>query len=278
MSEEMEKVEVSSDAATDGGVEAPALGSTEGTPASPVMIRCKNCAQETVRKGRNTKFCDACSAQRPKAHRQNTKDKKTEKNMQAASTVEVKPKDAKKILEARGLRHPRVIEVCTQLAEVAARNLRIPFNGHLLKHGVQATLAKLKGEAFEAPVVEDVWKIENQSPLRALELRAIYDFSSSWRNQKSGEPLSYDEWMELRHVTMTDLFRFGKDILNLDLHDEPHGRWCRDLFVQKKYVLPENYDWEDVKIALAALSDIHQRILDSSRSSYKSSVNIVDLA
>src|SRR5260370_10258393 len=86
--------------------------------------------------------------------------------------------------------------------------------------------------------------------------------------------------MDLRRVSVTDLFRFGKDILNLDLHDEPHGRWCRDLFVQKKqkkYVLPEQYDWEDVKIALASQSDIHQRMLISSRSSYKSSVNIVDL-
>jgi len=84
--------------------------------------------------------------------------------------------------------------------------------------------------------------------------------------------------MELRVISLTDLFRFGKDILGLDMHDEPHGRWCRELFVQKKYLLPEVYDWEDVKVALAAQSDIHQRMLISSRSSYKSSVNIVDLA
>ncbi len=227
----------------------------------------------------------ALSAEELKEHRKsidqksrkNRKEAKSEQNMQAASPVEIKPKDARRILEARGLRHPRAIEVCIQLAEVAARNLRIPFNGHLLKHGVQATLAKLNGTSYEPPVVADVWKAELESPLRENELYAIWDYSCSWRNGKDGKPLSFAEWKDLRHVAMTDLFRFGKDILNLDLHGEPHGRWCRELFVQKKYMLPEQYDWEDVKVALAAQSEIHQRMLISSRSSYKSSVNIVDL-
>ena len=241
------------------------------------VIKCKECGQDTPQKSRATKFCAACSKTRPKVHRQNTKNKKSEQNMQAASTVEVKPKDARKLLEARGLRHPRAIEVCIQLAEVAARNLRIPFNGHLIKHGVQATLAKLNATPYDQPAVANVWNAELESPLRENELQAIYDFSCSWRNGKDGKPLSFAEWKDLRHVAMTDLFHLGKDILGLDMHDEPHGRWCRDLFVQKKYMLPEQYDWEDVKVALAAQSDIHQRMLISSRSSYKSSVNIVDL-
>jgi hypothetical protein len=253
-------------------------GSVEVSPAvSGKTIKCKICGVDVVRKGKATKYCEKCSSSRVKVHQQNRITKKKATNMQAASTVEVKPKDAKKILEDRGLRHPRAVEVCLQLAEVAARNLRIPFNAHLLKHGVQSTLAKLNGETFEPPVVEDVWKIENQSPMRELELRTIYDFSCSWRTQKDGTKLTYDQWMKLRGTSLTDLFHFGKDIIGLDLHDEPHGRWCREMFVQKKYLLPEQYDWEDVKVALAAQSDIHQRMLASSRSSYKSSVNLVDL-
>ena len=227
------------------------------------------------------------TAEQLKAHKKELANKRKAEgaNMQAASPVEIKStsKAARKILEDRGIRNPRAIETCAQLAEVAARNLHIPLNGYLLKHGVQATLAKLKGMEYEPPTVEDKWKAHLESPFTELELFAIWDFSTSWRNQPitpfrpCGSPLTSQEWMKLRHVAMTDLYSFGKDIIGLDLHDEPHGMWCRDLFVQKKYLLPEKYDWEDVKVAMASQSDIHQRMLCSARSSYKSSVNIIDL-
>ena len=281
MADEKERNPVSGEAEVSPNTEGQASQEVSAPPVK--MIKCKDCGNDTQRTGKATKYCENCKTsqgrkkEQDKKYRKTRKEKKDAANFQADSNLEVKPKEAEKILQNRGLRHPRAIEVCIQLAEVAARNLRIPFNKHLIKHGVQATLAKLKGEEFTPPAVADVWKLENQSPLREHELYAIYDFSCSWRNQKNGKPLSFDEWMGLRRFSVTDLFRFGKDIIGLDLHDEPHGRWCREMFVQKKYLLPEQYDWEDVKVAIAAQSDIHQRMLASSRSSYKSSVNLVDL-
>jgi hypothetical protein len=50
------------------------------------------------------------------------------------------------------------------------------------------------------------------------------------------------------------------------------------LFVKKNPdLLPEVYDQEDIKRALAGQSEIHQRLLISSRNSYKSTYNLIDL-
>lgn len=194
------------------------------------------------------------------------------------STLEIKKDAALEILEKeRKIRHPRVLEVLWKLAETAARNLSIPVNAHLFTHGAQGTLeaAKTKQEQ-PLPEIQDVWSPGER--VREHELRALYDFSTSWRVQPDGSSLTFDKWRELRRVCITDVFRFGNEVLGMDFHEQPHGRWTRDLFVRKNPdLLPENYNWEDVKKAIAGQSDIHQRLLMSSRSSYKSSYNLIDL-
>lgn len=194
------------------------------------------------------------------------------------SDIVLERKEARAIFETdRLIRHPRALDVCVELAEVASRNLRIPFSQHLITHGVIKTLeARETKAAVEPPVPDDTWTAGNR--LRNHELYALWDLGTSWRTQPDGTKMSFDRWLSLRRIAMTDLFLFGRDILGLDLHDSPHGVWARDLFVQKTPdVLPEKYTWEDVKFALAAQSPVHQRALIASRSSYKSSVNLVDL-
>jgi len=268
---------------------APPGADVEVLPVAAPRL-CKKCSKPIEGKAPNSKYCKNCVPQAGTAEKRESnrlsKEKsrarekvREEKSRQAPqSEEEISEKDAVEILTARGLHHPRVIETCIELGRVAARNLRIPFNSHLLLHGIQKTLAVREKREFVAPdsMTADVWM--PGEPIREMERYALWDFSTSWRTQPDGSQISYLTFKELRRISQTDLFRFGKDIIGLDMHEEPHGRWCRELFVQKNPdLLPENYSWEDVKVALAAQSDIRQRMLIASRSSYKSSVNLVDL-
>jgi len=194
------------------------------------------------------------------------------------STTEISKKEAREILQdERLIRHPQVLDVCVDLAKVASRNLGLPFNMHLFTHGVTATLLarELKKEV-ELPVTEDIWKKGER--IRQHELFALFDFGMSWRTQVNGAKFTFEDFKSLRRTAMTDVFSFGKNILGLDLHDEPHGRWARELFVAKNPdLLPEDYDREAFKKALSAQSSIHARMLLSARSSYKSTYNVCDL-
>jgi hypothetical protein len=192
------------------------------------------------------------------------------------SKVEVKVSDIPEILTERGINHERVLEVLPGLIEVAARNLRIPLNHYLVSHGVQAALrARELKQPVEVPEVEDKWY--PGSRIRRQEEFALWDFGMSWR-ETNGKRYTFEEFLELRRVATTDIFLFGKEILGLDVEDQPHGKWARELFVQKNPdLLPETYTWVDVKKAIAAQSPIHKRILAASRSSFKSSFNLVNL-
>jgi hypothetical protein len=190
---------------------------------------------------------------------------------------EISKRDAKKILEEeRGIKNPRVLEVCLELAEVACRNLKLVSNQHLFRHGVVKTLQANKNGESPSPLdIENVW--QPGSPIRLPEQYALYDFSTAWRTQPDGHQISFDEFRQLRQLCIENVYEFGNKILGLDFHPEPHGKWSTDLFVQKKYILSEHYTQEEVKKALDALSPIHQRLLISARNSYKSSYNLVDM-
>src|SRR5260370_40729145 len=68
------------------------------------------------------------------------------------STTEITKKQALEILEReRNIHHPRVLEVCWLLAQIAARNLKIPLNVHLFTHGVTQTLEAIKTKQEQEP-------------------------------------------------------------------------------------------------------------------------------
>ena len=238
---------------------------------------------------RDDKQIKQLSAEEKRAYARKRKQKSRAKQAASASVVarkyfsstEIKKEQALEILEKeRGIRNPRVLEVCWILALIAARALSLPVNVHLFTHGVQATLEAVatKNKELPVPQIEQIWNPGER--IRLHELFALFDYSTSFREPK----YTFEQFREMRRVCITDVFRFGNEILGMDLHDQPHGRWSRELFVQKNPdLLPEIYDWEDVKNAIAGQFEssdgqsIRQRLLMSSRSSYKSSYNLIDL-
>src|ERR1051326_5755067 len=108
----------------------------EGVPSLPAAIS----AEELIRRKERKKQSDA------KSYRKRT-DKKKASSYAWNSTVEIKPKEARLILqEERNIRNPRVLDVCVELAQLASRNLKIPFNASLFKKGLQGTLAAARGD------------------------------------------------------------------------------------------------------------------------------------
>src|SRR6266513_1857645 len=126
-------------------------------------------------------------------------------NARYSSGEEVSKKEAKRILtEDRLIRNPRIVEVCIELAEVAARNLRLPFNAHLFTHGVQKTLeAVATKKQLEPPAIGDAWYPGER--IREHELRCLYDYACSWRTQPDGSTLSFENWKAYRRRCITDI-------------------------------------------------------------------------
>jgi hypothetical protein len=191
--------------------------------------------------------------------------------------VEPGKKDAYKIFADRGIQNQHVIETCYELAIIAAEELKIPANAFLFRNGVQQALHSYDLSARQPlPEIEDVWYPGERIRLR--DLQALWDFSTSWRVQTDGRKIGFQEWRDLRRMAMVDTYEFGRQILGKDFHPEPHGNWAKNLFVTKNCdLLPELYTQEDVKQALAGQSTFHQRLLISSRNSYKSTYNICDM-
>jgi hypothetical protein len=192
---------------------------------------------------------------------------------------QTKPNEAEaiEILEDRGIRTGHIAQTVYKLAVIAAEMLGIFPNRFYFANGVEQTLAShAKKSSQPLPEIEDAWYPGERTRVR--DLHALWDFGMAWREQEDGRLISFQEFRQLRRMCMTDTFEFGRQILKKDFQPEPHGRWAKELFVQKNPdLLPEVYDQEDIKRVLAGQSAIHQRILISSRNSYKSTYNLVDL-
>jgi hypothetical protein len=253
--------------------------------AAPGFINCKKCGKEILRKAPNSKFCEDCSGTGKREYNRLNKQKsrlkekarETKSLQQVKCDIEIKNKEAAEILTTRGLRNPRVIESCIELAEVAARNLRIPFNAYLFSHGVQKTLeARDTKEKVEPPAIEDAWYPGER--IREHELHALWDYSTSWRTQPDGSQISYTDFKAMRRGCITDLVWFGNHVLGKDFQPEPHGLWARDLFPQLEPALlslPEKFGQKDIAEAFTKLSDVRQRCLIAARSSFKSTFSTV---
>jgi hypothetical protein len=212
-----------------------------------------------------------------KSRYQRAREKQRQKGLVYDSKVEASEDEAIQILEDRGIKSGHIAQTVYELAVVAAEMLGLTPNKFYFQNGVEYTLASLVAkESRPLPEIEDAWYPGER--IRVRDLHALWDFGLSWREQPDGKKISFQEFRNLRRMCITDTFRFGKEILGKDFHPEPHGRWAEELFVKKNPdLLPEVYDQEDIKKALAGQSDIHQRLLISARNSYKSSYNLIDL-
>ena len=252
---------------------------------------CKTCGKEFKRTGAKQVNCPDCrKAGTLKVGAWREKQEEAKRNIH--SGPEIKDREAEEIFaDVRKLHHPRAIDVSVRLAKLASRANGITFNAHLCTHGLQNTLLALKGEEMKPPP-EDIW--HPGSRLRLHEQYALWDYGMSWRVQpdsvlqslddesllgSDGRRISFEGFRSLRRLCIVaGAEEFGRRILGKDFHAEPHGRWADEVFIKlNPDLLPEKYSWEDVKKALAAQSNIRQRLLISSRSSYKSSYVVVDL-
>jgi phage terminase large subunit-like protein len=238
---------------------------------------CSDAPAESARPKRRTAAAIKESAKNRRKYERRKARTEAQREAAADFSQEIKPEEAKEILaEVRGLRNQRVIDVCVELAKVAARTLRLSFNRHLFTHGVQKTIEAASGIEVTPPDVEDVWNPGER--IRLHELWALWDYSTAWRVQPDGSKITFDQFREMRRKCITDVMWFGNTVLGKEFEDEPHGRWGRELFIQKNPdLLPEKITWPDIKAALTAQSPIRQRLLIASRSSFKSTYNTVDL-
>src|ERR1700722_4128330 len=246
---------------------------------------------KVIERVKNTKRCKECAAGYlvSDAYRKDllersvrTRAKKADKKKAAEYVYDSKavPTEAEaiQILEDRGIKTGHhIVEVVYELAITAAETLGLVPNRFYFANGVEYTLASYAAKQPKPlPEIEDAWYPGER--IRVRDLHALWDYGMSWREQPDGELISFAEFRRLRRMCMTDTYEFGRQILGKDFQPEPHGRWARELFVTKNPdLLPEIYDQEDLKRALAGQSDIHQRLLISSRNSYKSTYNLVDL-
>lgn len=216
--------------------------------------------------------------------KQNERDRKKAREAEEAkdvdSLVEIDEERAREILTTeRNLRHPRVIEVCLELAAVAAQCLKISRNEHLYRFGVQKTLAALANKRKDATPVDpamDRW--EPGQRIRVHEQWAIWDYSMSWRTQKDSTKIDFERSQELRRICQTNTYEAGRLVHGKDFAEKPHKQWNDELFVHRNPdLLPEEYGHAELSQAIASQSKCHHRMLLCARNSLKTTMDLYDL-
>lgn len=204
---------------------------------------------------------------------------KAEELTEVDCQTEIDEDRAQEILTTeRNLRHPHVVKVCLQLADVAAQLLNIPKNEHLYRYGIQKTLAALESKVPATPVdpIMDRW--EPGQRIRVHEQYAIWDYSLSWRTQKDGAKINFERFQELRRLCQTNTFEAGRIVHGKDFAEKPHKQWNDELFVHRNPdLLPEDYGHKELAEAMAAQSRCHHRMLLAARNSLKTTYDLYDL-
>ncbi|MCU1241756.1 MAG: hypothetical protein JWO71_2482 [Candidatus Acidoferrum typicum] len=198
---------------------------------------------------------------------QGTRARAAEAEDQAAQQIgsDKSPKDdeAKKILRAEGIKNPHVQDVLIENAKIAAVHYQIPYNRYLLKNGLRKTLAELKGEAFEAPVISEGELVDGEI-LFKKDLHYLWDFGYF------RQPVTFEQWLEIRFKAKSSAFYLGREILGMDFH-ELHQAWTEFFPQFDPRGLKPLFSMEDAKAWLARQSEKKTFVLQCSRNSYKSS-------
>jgi hypothetical protein len=290
---------------TPTSVPEPEVSIPEVTPAPFVptagqLKLCRHCGKEFDQRGTAAKACDTCRANPPKgapkkkgrvaregsvlagkakgspelkeAHKIHKRLKRIEERTEKESAAELigsdhEPGDqeAKEILREAGVRNPHVLDVLISHAKVACAHYQIPYNRYVLQHGLRKTLADLKAEPFDVPVIgED--EIDGEIVFKR-DLYYLWDFGY-WRNSAT-----FSEWLEIRFQAKSSAYFLGKEILGLDLH-ELHQKWSEFFPQFSPLGLKPGFPMDGpngAKAWLGRQSTSKTFCLVCSRSSYKSS-------
>jgi hypothetical protein len=214
---------------------------------------------------------------------QGVRDRKKAREAKDASEMncqtEIDEDRAREILTTeRNLRHPHVIKVCLQLAEVASQCLKLPKNEYFYRYGVQKTLTALATGQSATLVEPSLDRWEPGQRIRVHEQYAVWDYSMSWRDQKVGRKYSFEEFQILRRICQTDTYEAGRLVHGKDFAEKPHKQWNDELFVQRNPdLLPEEYGHKELAEAMTAQSPCHHRMLLAARNSLKTTIDLYDL-
>jgi hypothetical protein len=180
---------------------------------------------------------------------------------------EVSRKASKEILAERGIVNQHCMDTLFDLAEAVARANKIPLNDHLLRHGLQSTLAVLDGSDLPpAPEIKEVpGELINQ-----VELNAIYDLTEF---SQFNAPISYEEFLRLRRLCKTDAYELGL-LLEKDF-DSIHKTWSEFFPRWDPTTLNASYTQRQMREWIDAQTPIKDFLLMASRNSLKSSFIII---
>jgi len=199
-------------------------------------------------------------------HRQREAEKKDAAAQLINSTVEPKDDEAREILRGE-VKNPHVQGVVIQNLKLAAAHHQIPYNRYLLKAGLRKTLAELKSDTFEVPVIGEDETVDGEILFRT-------DLYRLWSDGYFRQPETFEQWLDKRFRAKNSAYYLGKEIFNMDfheLHDDITG-WTTFFPQFDPRGLKPNFSMEDAKAWLARQSERFKTfVLQCSRNSYKSS-------
>jgi hypothetical protein len=231
--------------------------------AAPVMIQCQVCGQPAPRKGPNSKFCDTCAPSQGKVRQQKRIDKRKTSSFVYDSATEPTKPEAKRLLEERGMKNQHVIDLCYDLALVAAEQNGLPANRFLFQNGIHKTLESYERKAPHAldsvPDDEVAGELLNRA-----ELYALYDFGF-WRRPD----VSFEQWLADRLKFKSSAFELSK-ILGKEDFGRVHADWTDFTPRWNPIDLKPGYTQREALTWLDAQSETKRFLLVASRNSMKS--------
>jgi hypothetical protein len=225
------------------------------------------------------------AAELEKAARSRTPKLDALKRSQAAKAIPVehrwtsrdevtKPADIEALLELRGITPGHVTDIIIELGLNAARMNKIPANNFYWMNGLAAL--QQSRAAHEAVILNaEENKIIPGELIKLADLKAIYDYGESWRDDKA----TFEEFLAHRRRSKLDLMWFTTEILGKDFQDVPHRAWAEMFPAFTGEILDSlkpGFTQKELKKAFndIAKSSGSRRALIASRGSMKSSFAI----
>ncbi|MGB7729588.1 MAG: hypothetical protein WBL50_16275 [Candidatus Acidiferrum sp.] len=232
-------------------------------PTVPMMV-CKQCGADFPRPAKGyRKYCDVCAPGRKKIHNDNRAAGKKTANFAYDSNVEPPKPEAKELLRQRGIENEHVVDLCYDLAQLAATKNNVPANRFLFQHGIRARLARKPGAKAPAAIEPTTEWVPGELLNRA-ELFAIYDFAF-WRHPD----VTFEQWLADRMKFKMSAFELSK-ILGKEDFGTKHEEWTEFAPRWNPLGLHPGYTQKQALAWLDAQSEKKRYLLVASRNSMKS--------
>jgi hypothetical protein len=204
------------------------------TPAKKIFRnkQCRVCGIEFIPSGAAQKSCDLhrkpakgtdalkeYEADAQERSREKERDAQAKKDGRFNSKTVITKKEAIEILEKeRLIKNPHVVETCVELADQAARHFKIPFNAHLMTHGLRLTLQAIETKAKVAPPDIQPEEVEGEV-LQRTDLWALWCYGF-WRQPNA----TFEQWLFDRFRLKFSAFELS-NLLGKEDFGKKHEEW-----------------------------------------------------